>query len=93
MKKKLVSLLVAGTMVAPVIASAQVMNGVGGPGTHVTIFGRVQAEYSTIDIDGRNAQTGILDDANQSRWGLHVSENLGMGLRAMGRIEYGLNKL
>lgn len=91
MKKKLVTLLVAGAMVTPVIASAQVLNGVGGPGTHVTIFGRVQAEYSTIDIDGRNAQTGILDDANQSRWGLHVSENLGMGLRAMGRIEYGLN--
>lgn len=91
MKKKLVSLLVAGAMVTPVIASAQVLNGVGGPGTHVTIFGRVQAEYSTIDIDGKNAQTGILDDANQSRWGLHVSENLGMGLRAMGRIEYGLN--
>ena len=48
MKKKLVSLLVAGTMVAPVIASAQVMNGVGGPGTHVTIFGRVQLNIARL---------------------------------------------
>ncbi len=73
MKKKLVSLLVAGAMATPVITSAQVLNGVGGPGTHVTIFGRVQAEYSTIDIDGKNAQTGILDDANQSRAGACMS--------------------
>lgn len=83
MKKKLIALGVAGALAAPLIASAQ--------GTHVTIFGRIQAEYATVDVDGRGAQTGILDDAAQSRWGLQVAEDLGMGFRAMGRAEFGFN--
>lgn len=83
MKKKLIALVVAGALAAPVVATAQ--------GTHVTIFGRIQAEYATVDIDGNGAQTGVLDDAAQSRWGLHVAEDLGMGLRAMGRVEFGFN--
>lgn len=83
MKKKLIALVVAGAVAAPVVASAQ--------GTHVTIFGRIQAEYATVDIDGFSAQTGVLDDAAQSRWGLQVVEDLGMGLRALGRVEFGFN--
>ncbi|SDY38412.1 porin [Nitrosomonas sp. Nm33] len=83
MKKKLIALGVAGALAAPLIATAQ--------GTHVTIFGRLQAEYSTVHINGNGAQTGILDDAAQSRWGLQVAEDLGMGLRAMGRVEFSFN--
>ncbi len=83
MKKKLIALVVAGALAAPVVAAAQ--------GTHVTIFGRIQAEYATVDTDGNGAQTGVLDDAAQSRWGLQVAEDLGMGLRAMGRVEFGFN--
>lgn len=83
MKKKLIALGVAGALAAPLVATAQ--------GTHVTIFGRLQAEYSTVHINNNGAQTGILDDAAQSRWGLQVAEDLGMGLRAMGRVEFSFN--
>jgi GBP family porin len=83
MKKRLISLAVAGALAAPLMASAQ--------GTHVTIFGRVQAEYATIDVDGFNAQTAVVDDALQSRWGLQVAEDLGAGLQALGRIEFAIN--
>lgn len=83
MKKRLISLAVAGALAAPLMASAQ--------GTHVTIFGRLQAEYATIDVDGFNAQTAVVDDALQSRWGLQIAEELGAGLRALGRIEFSLN--
>ncbi len=83
MKKRLISLAVAGALAAPLVASAD--------GTHVTIFGRLQAEYATVDVDGFNAQTAIVDDALQSRWGLQVAEDLGMGLRAIGRVEFSFN--
>lgn len=83
MNKRLMALAVAGALAAPLAASAE--------GTHVTIFGRLQAEYATVDIDGFNAQTAVADDALQSRWGLQIAEELGAGLRAIGRIEYSLN--
>ena len=83
MNKRLMALAVAGALAAPLVASAE--------GTHVTIFGRLQAEYATVDIDGFNAQTAVADDALQSRWGLQIAEDLGAGLRAIGRIEYSLN--
>ncbi|MEK6708115.1 MAG: porin [Pseudomonadota bacterium] len=83
MKKKLIALAVAGALAAPVVASAQ--------GTNVTIFGRVQAEYSGVD-NGNNAyQSGISDNARSSRWGLQITEDLGRGLRANARMEMGLN--
>ncbi|WP_350282187.1 porin [Nitrosomonas sp.] len=83
MNKRLIALAVAGALAAPLAASAE--------GTHVTIFGRLQAEYATIDMDGFNSQTAVSDDALQSRWGLQIAEDLGAGLRAIGRIEYSLN--
>lgn len=83
MKKRLISLAVAGALATPMVASAD--------GTHVTIFGRLQAEYATVDVDGFNAQTAVVDDALQSRWGLQIAEELGMGLRAIGRVEFSFN--
>ncbi|MEY4961276.1 MAG: hypothetical protein RL610_1455, partial [Pseudomonadota bacterium] len=83
MNKKLIALAVAGALAAPVIASAQ--------GTNVTIFGRVQQEYSGVD-NGNNAyQGGLNDNARSSRWGLQITEDLGRGLRAIARLEQGLN--
>lgn len=83
MKKKLIALAVAGALAAPVVASAQ--------GTNVTIFGRVQAEYSGVD-NGNNAyQGGISDNSRSSRWGLQITEDLGRGLKANARMEMGLN--
>ena len=83
MKKKLIALAVAGALAAPVVASAQ--------GTNVTIFGRVQAEYSGVDNGNTPYQAGISDNARSSRWGLQISEDLGRGLRAVARLEQSLN--
>ena len=83
MKKKLIALAVAGALAAPVVASAQ--------GTNVTIFGRVQAEYSLVDFAHVPSQGVLQDNSRSSRWGLHITEDLGSGLKANARLEFGLN--
>lgn len=83
MKKKLIALAVAGALAAPVVASAQ--------GTNVTIFGRVQAEYSLVDFAGSPSQGSLQDNSRSSRWGLHITEDLGNGFKANARLEQGLN--
>ena len=83
MKKKLISLAVAGALATPMAVLAQ--------GTNVTIFGTVQTEYTTVDIEGQGSEAHIGDDTGKSRWGLHVVENLGGGLKAKAHIEYGLS--
>ena len=90
MNKKLIALAVAGALAAPVIASAQ--------GTNVTIFGRVQQEYSgvnspsgAVSADQGQYQGGLNDNARSSRWGLQISEDLGRGLKAIARLEQGIN--
>ena len=82
MKKKLIALAVAGALAAPVVASAQ--------GTNVTIFGRAQAEYSLVDTADEHSQGSINDKSRSSRWGLHITEDLG-GFKANARLEFGLN--
>lgn len=84
MKKKLIALAVAGALAAPVVASAQ-------QATNVTIFGRVQAEYSLNDSSNRPSEGALQDNARSSRWGLHITEDLGNGLKANARMEMGLN--
>lgn len=83
MKKKLISLAVAGALATPMAVSAQ--------GTNVTLFGSVQAEYATVNKDGQSSQALIGDDTGRSRWGAHITENLGGGLKVKARAEYGFN--
>ena len=83
MNKKLIALAVAGALAAPAIASAQ--------GTNVTIFGRVQQEYSGVDNGSNAYQGGLNDNARSSRWGLQIAEDLGRGLKAIARLEQGIN--
>ena len=83
MKKKLISLAVAGALAVPMVASAQ--------GTNVTLFGSVQAEYATVNREGQSSQAHIGDDTGRSRWGMHVTENLGGGLKAKAHVEYGFS--
>ena len=87
MNKKLIALAVAGALGAPLMASA-------APGDGVTLFGRVGVEYGSIDIDqvaGPNQyrQESLSDNAGASRWGLLITEDLGNGLKANARVEYG----
>ena len=84
MKKKLISLAVASVLAAPIAASAQ--------GTNVTLFGSVQAEYATVNRDGGHSSQALIgDDTGRSRWGAHITENLGGGLKVKARVEYGFN--
>ena len=87
MNKKLIALAVAGALGAPLVASA-------APGDGVTLFGRVGVELGSIDIDqapGANdyRQESISDNAGASRFGMMIVEDLGGGLKANARIEYG----
>lgn len=85
MKKKIISLAVAGALAAPMTAMAD--------GTNVTLFGSVQAEYATIDIDNSigGSQAAIGDEAGRSRFGMQITEQLGGGLKAKAHVEYGFN--
>lgn len=83
MKKKLISLAVAGALATPMVVFAQ--------GTNVTLFGSVQAEYATVNKDGQSSQALIGDDTGRSRMGMHVTENLGAGLKAKAHVEYGFS--
>ena len=83
MKKKLISLAVAGALATPMVVSAQ--------GTSVTMFGSAQAEYSTVDFDGLSSQAQIGDETGKSRWGVHVVEQLGGGLKAKAHLEFGFS--
>lgn len=84
MNKKLIALAVAGALSAPMIASAA---------DGVTLFGRVGVELGSIDIDQTGAnnyrQESISDNMGASRWGLLITEELGGGLKANARVEYG----
>ncbi len=87
MNKKLIALAVAGALGAPLVASAN-------PADGVTLFGRVGVEFGSIDIDqaaGVNdyRQESISDNVGASRWGLLITEDLGGGLKANARVEYG----
>jgi GBP family porin len=104
MRKALIALVVTSAIWNHSVASAQ--------STGITIFGRVQAEYSGVDVGGQqqdqsncfgnNAcwggeaqpipyQGGIGDNSRSSRWGLQMTENLGRGLKAIARLEEGMN--
>lgn len=88
MHKKLICLALGSVFTMPLAVSAD--------SSSVKIFGRVQAEYSSTKIDQAAGaadfrQEVIGDNAGQSRWGLDISEDLGNGLRAKARIEYGFS--
>ncbi|MHB1333063.1 MAG: porin [Sulfuriferula sp.] len=89
MNKKLIALVVAGACAAPLTASAA--------NDGVVLFGRIQAEYASIDINrapaaaGNYTQRSINDNGVMSRWGLKINEDLGNGLAAIGQVEFLLN--
>ena len=87
MNKKLIALAVAGALGAPLMASA-------APGDGVTLFGRVGAEYGSTKIDQAAGasdyrQDTIGDNTGVSRFGLMIVEDLGNGLKANARVEFG----
>lgn len=87
MNKKLIALAVAGALGAPLVAYA-------APGDGVTLYGRVAVELGSVDIDQASGasdyrQESISDNAGASRFGMMIVEDLGGGLKANARVEYG----
>ncbi|GJL74656.1 porin [Nitrosomonas sp.] len=85
MKKKLISIIIVitSTLTAAIITSAY--------GADLIIGGRVQSEYSSIDIEGISSQSSIDDPTFYSSWNLKISENLGNGIKALALIDSGFN--
>lgn len=77
MNKKFLAIAVAAAL-APVAAAAD-----------VSVYGRVQAEYSVEDSDGVSGSSQSVDDeAGMSRLGFKFSEKLGGGMTAFGKVEF-----
>lgn len=83
MKKKLISAVLAGIFLAG-IASAY-----GSP--NISIVGRIQAEYSGINIEGFSTQTSVNDPTFFSSWGIRAFEDLGYGFKAVTMIDFGFD--
>jgi len=93
MNKKLLAVAVGAALSAAPMLAAQ---------ADVNFFGRFQAEVGQVSNDGgvnftlprdSTAITGgnsetTMGDAAQGRWGIDASEDLGGGMKGIGRVEY-----
>lgn len=83
MNSKLVSIVSIGLLATTVVTSAY--------GTNLSLVGRIQAEYSGINIEGFSSQTTVNDPTFFSSWGLRVFEDLGNGFKVVTMIDFGFN--
>jgi len=79
MKKKIIVAAVAAAMVAPMAAMAD-----------ATVYGKIRVATQYHDRDATNADAwGLVD--HSSRLGIKGSEDLGNGLKAVYKMEFGVN--
>lgn len=83
MNNKLISIVVTGLLASTIVKSAC--------GTNVSMVGRIQAEYSGINIEGFSTQTTVNDPTFFSAWGIRAFEELGGGFRVVTMIDFGFN--
>ncbi|WP_175492230.1 porin, partial [Nitrosomonas sp. Nm34] len=57
----------------------------------MSIVGRIQTEYSGINIEGFSTQTTVNDPTFFSSWGIRSFEDLGNGFRILTMIDFGFN--
>lgn len=57
----------------------------------IKFLGRIQAEYSSIKVEGASTQSLIDDPTSYSSFGLLASETLGNNLKVIALIDYGFN--
>lgn len=84
MKKKLIVLAIVGAFAMSMVTASVY-------GANVTLFGSLQAEYATVNREGQSNQTLIGDETYRSKFGAHVTENLGGGFKVKTHLEFGLN--
>ncbi len=87
MKTKVIVLAVSSVLAMPMMA-------VAADGSDVKLYGRVAVEYGSVRINQAASasdyrQESLSDNGGVSRWGLLIKEDLGNGLSANARIEYG----
>lgn len=83
MNKKMIFLGISAAALASPVAHADTSS--------VQLIGRIQAEYQSTRIDdlaGNRRQNSIADNANQSRFGMRINEDLGNGLSAIAFIDW-----
>ncbi len=96
MQRNILIAAVAATLTSlPVLSSAAMLSAAG---VDINIFGKLQAELSSIDIEPNplvpppgepdDAQLAIRDNGVQSRIGFDVKKDVGGGLAGIGRLEY-----
>ncbi len=78
MKKSLLTIAVAATMVAPAIAMAD-----------ATLYGNVHVSINAADNDIPTAQNKLDMTSNTSAIGVKGSEDLGDGMKALYKVEFG----
>jgi predicted porin len=88
MNKKLMAVAVAGALAAPAVAFAQASS--------VQIYGRANLGFDSAEAKGATAANSDHKRRNRvfdssSRLGFQGTENLGMGLKAVFKIETGVN--
>ena len=77
MNKKLLTVAVAAGVAATSLAAI----------ADVKLYGRVQAEFISVDNNVGNDQTEV-NDQGQSRWGIKATEKLGKGLTGIAVLEF-----
>jgi len=82
MKKSIVSLAIAASMVAPAIAFAD-----------ATVYGNVHLSINSADNDIAGASNNLAMSSNTSAIGVKGSEDLGDGLKAIYKVEFGVGIL
>lgn len=83
MSKHLIAMILAGLVTLIATASAF--------GSKFSVVGRIQSEYSHINIEGYSSQSTVNDPTFFSSWGFRVFEDLGGGFQAMAMIDFGFN--
>ncbi|MFT5114128.1 MAG: putative porin, partial [Parasphingorhabdus sp.] len=79
MNKKLIAIAVAGTLAAPLAQAAS-------HGDAANWYGRINTGISIVDADGTTVDIKNIS----SRFGVKGSEDLGNGLSAVYRYEFGV---
>lgn len=59
--------------------------------TNISIVGRIQTEYSHINIQGFSNQSTVNDPTFFSSWGIRAFENIGSGLKVVTMIDFGFD--
>ena len=89
MKKKIVSLAIAGMVSAPAFADSM---GTMGNDTKVTFYGVLDNALQNVTGSGLQSQTLVESGGpNTSYFGVKASHDLGNGLKAIGDLEYGID--